>query len=502
MVKRRDEGTQDGLDDTSKTAKPADTQTDPEDPTLRPEEEGAEQGAGDDKSRTAQADDPQGTANDPADGGATGATKDDGADPSSTDDGSGFGLFSTASATSAPVQGTTGDDTLFGTADADSIDGGDGDDLIFGNAGNDTVFGSDGDDTISGGRGDDRIDGGPGNDVLFGNDGNDRLLGGTGNDILDGGLGDDILDGGSGNDLIFGGDGNDTVVGGGGDDTISGDSGANVLLGGDGSDTFLGASDGDEIYGGSGGTDFDTIDLTGLGPFEIVGETTDPDGNSTSGTVNFLDAPDGTVTGSFNFYEIENIVPCFTPGTRIATPRGECAVEDLQVGDRIITRDNGLQEIRWIGQRALTGQELRKAPHLCPILIRAGALGRGLPLHDMLVSPQHRVLLNSDRAALYFDDREVLAAAKHMTGMEGIGPAGVRATTYIHFMFDQHEVVLSNGAWTESFQPGEQVLDGLGTEQRSEIFELFPELRGVRGVNAYQAARRSLKKHEARLLVE
>jgi hypothetical protein len=69
-------------------------------------------------------------------------------------------------------------------------------------------------------------------------------------------------------------------------------------------------------------------------------------------------------------------------------------------------------------------------------------------------------------------------------------------------MFDQHEVVLSNGAWTESFQPGEQVLDGMGTEQRDEIFELFPELREAEGLSAYQAARRSLKKHEARLLVE
>ena len=69
-------------------------------------------------------------------------------------------------------------------------------------------------------------------------------------------------------------------------------------------------------------------------------------------------------------------------------------------------------------------------------------------------------------------------------------------------MFDQHEVVLSNGAWTESFQPGEQVLEGMGIEQRDEIFDLFPELREAQGIEAYQAARRSLKKHEARLLVE
>jgi hypothetical protein len=76
----------------------------------------------------------------------------------------------------------------------------------------------------------------------------------------------------------------------------------------------------------------------------------------------------------------------------------------------------------------------------------------------------------------------------------------VSSVTYIHFMFDQHEVVLSDGAWTESFQPGDQTLDGLGEEQRAEIFELFPELKSRQGLETYAAARRSLKKHEAHLL--
>jgi len=120
----------------------------------------------------------------------------------------------------------------------------------------------------------------------------------------------------------------------------------------------------------------------------------------------------------------------------------------------------------------------------------------------MMVSPQHRLLINNDRAALYFEEREVLAAAKHLTGMEGVDSVEASSISYIHFMFDQHEVVLSNGSWTESFQPGEQVLDGMGNAQRNEIFELFPELAEKDGLDGYQAARRSLKKHEARLLVK
>ncbi len=305
-----------------------------------------------------------------------------------------------------------------------------------------------------------------------------------------------MIEGTTGNNSLFGNDGDDSIFGGDGADSIEGGAGNNFLAGGAGDDTFVVTTPGDTVDGGEG---TDTLTLAGLGPFEIDVENEDEFG-AQDGTVNFLDA-DGNATGNVTFSSIENIIPCFTPGTRIATPRGECPVEALRVGDKVITRDNGMQEIRWIGQRTLTGHELWKAPHLRPVLVRAGALGRGLPLCDMLVSPQHRMLIASDRAALYFEDREVLAAAKHLTGMDGVDQAAPFGTTYVHFMCDRHEVVLSNGAWSESFQPGQQVLDGMGDAQRDEIFELFPELRDMKGVETYQAARRSLRKHEARLLV-
>jgi hypothetical protein len=202
------------------------------------------------------------------------------------------------------------------------------------------------------------------------------------------------------------------------------------------------------------------------------------------------------------FSEIENVVPCFTPGTTIATPKGERLVEDLQEGDRIITRDNGIQEIRWVGRKEMSGKALVANPHLKPILVRAGSLGNGLPERDMLVSPNHRMLVASEKTQLYFEEREVLAAAKHLVGSEGIHAVDVMGTAYIHFMFDRHEVVLSNGAWTESFQPGDYTLKGIGNAQRNEIFELFPELSSKVGLAGYQSARRALKKHEAALLAK
>ncbi|MDU8929814.1 Hint domain-containing protein [Alisedimentitalea sp. MJ-SS2] len=224
--------------------------------------------------------------------------------------------------------------------------------------------------------------------------------------------------------------------------------------------------------------------------------------------VHGTDTDDGSVdafesSGASNetmaFRDIESI-DCFTPGTMIATLKGERLVEELREGDRIITRDNAIQEIRWIGSKNLTGHQLARQPNLRPILIQKGALGDNLPEYDLIVSPQHRVLTTGDKAQLYFEEREVLAAAKHLTDLKGVDEVGTLGVTYVHILFDRHEVVLSNGAWSESFQPGVASLERLGQPQREEVFALFPELNSKKGINSFQAARRSLKKHEARLL--
>lgn len=191
---------------------------------------------------------------------------------------------------------------------------------------------------------------------------------------------------------------------------------------------------------------------------------------------------------------------CFTPGSLVATPKGERLVQDLKVGDRVITRDNGIQEIRWCSRRSIVGANLGRFPHLKPVLILQGAFGNGLPERDMMVSQNHRMLVASEKTALLFDDKEVLVSAKHLTGLPGIGIFDVTQTTYLHFLFDQHEVILVDGTWTESFQPTSSTIKGIGNAQRNEIFELFPELKTDEGVEAYQSARQSLNKDEVELL--
>jgi len=364
---------------------------------------------------------------------------------------------------------------LNGTEFDDSIAGTDENDLIVTGTGNDTLAGREGDDVLQAGDG---------NDFLFGNDGNDTLMGGNGIDDLFGGEGDDYIDGGTGNDLMTGDAGNDT------------------LIGDVGKDIFYGLNPGDVVFGGEGGNvDYDSLNLVGSAAGGLKFKVVLDEDNPENGEVLYTDS-DGKDAGKIVFKDIEQIIPCFTPGTRIATPRGEVMVENLKVGDKIITRDNGLQEIRWIGARDMTVADFAAATHLSPIRISRGALGNDQPERDLIVSPNHKILVSNDKTALYFEESEVLVAAKHLTGLAGVHVMDGVDTTYIHLLFDHHEVILSNGTWSESFQPGLQSLAGIGSAQRLELLEIFPELATYAGVEGYISARRSIKKHEAALLVK
>lgn len=190
------------------------------------------------------------------------------------------------------------------------------------------------------------------------------------------------------------------------------------------------------------------------------------------------------------------VIICFAKGTSIATPRGEVRIENLKVGDKVITRDNGPRPIRWIGHRDLTAADFAREPHLRPVLITAGSLGPGLPQRDMMVSPSHRMLAASDRTALFFSEREVLIPAKHLIGNHGVHQIDSAGTTYMHLLCDQHEVLLANGVWSESFQPGDRSLRGIGNSQRSEVYEIFPELKDVVNGQSFAAARRSVRSGE------
>ena len=163
------------------------------------------------------------------------------------------------------------------------------------------------------------------------------------------------------------------------------------------------------------------------------------------------------------------------------------------------TLDGEVQPVRWIGRKRLSLAHLVVNPSLRPVLIPAGALGRGLPLRDMRVSPQHRVVLDGPRAEMLFGEPEVLVAAIHLVGQAGIRQELSLGIEYIHVLCDAHEILCSDGIWSESFQPAGRTVDAMDKAQQAEIVALFPELAGCDV--AFPAARLTLKAHEARVLL-
>ncbi|WP_425045525.1 Hint domain-containing protein [Primorskyibacter sp. S87] len=194
------------------------------------------------------------------------------------------------------------------------------------------------------------------------------------------------------------------------------------------------------------------------------------------------------------------IVVCFTPGVRILTPGGAVAVEELEVGDRVVTRDHGVQQIAWIGQTIVSAGRLAASPTLRPILIRKDALGPGQPEQDMRVSRQHRMLVRDWRSEMLFGEEggvlvPAFALCNGSTVVQDLPEGDV---TYIHIAFESHEIVYADGVETESFHPADRTVSGLSSEQRGELLTLFPHLAEDEEF-AYRIARDQIRGREGHL---
>ena len=320
------------------------------------------------------------------------------------------------------------------------------------------------DNSLSGGDGNDSIDGGGGNDNLHGDAGRDTLIGGDGNDTLDGGQDDDQL---------TGGDGDDVFVYSGGHDTITDFNAGNT-----------GPLDDDDT------TNNDFIDLSGYydkifdlrADYEDNGildqsnfETTDYTYNSKfeDGSLKFI----GVQAQHFT-YDNTGVV-CFGKGTAIRTPRGDVLVEDLRVGDLVTTMDNGPQKIRWINTRSYDAGQMQKGSHLHPVLIKRGTFGAE---RDLLVSQQHGVLVGQSG--------DSFARAKHLAdAAKGVRIAkGKKTVTYVHLMFDDHQVIFAENVPSESFYPGPMALTQMSKPHRAAFSKVLPAL-GTGRVNREEVAK-------------
>jgi Hint domain/RTX calcium-binding nonapeptide repeat (4 copies) len=317
-------------------------------------------------------------------------------------------LLARMNAESTPANGTSGNDILTGTDAADRL------------------FGRAGDDEISGGEGADSLDGGSGDDAL---------LGGEGNDWLRGGSGDDDIDGGEGDDAIKAGSGDDTVTGGGGDDEISTGSGDDRI-------TFT-ADIGDDVI-----TDFkigsDVIDLTAFGDITSVNDLTfttsgndtviTADGFAGSITVKGVSAAALKASSSID-------VACYLQGTLIQTPTGDMPIEQLAIGDLVITADGSPRRIRWLGYRSFTTRFLKPDSRMLPVTVKAGALGDNLPRRDLHVSPGHSLLMDG-----VFVNADLL-----INGVSVLRQAPGDEVAYVHIELDTPDAIIAEGIASETY---------------------------------------------------
>jgi Ca2+-binding RTX toxin-like protein len=403
------------------------------------------------------------------------------------------------------VLGGIGNDSILGDGLNNVLDGGNGDDTVLSFVGDDSVVGGDGSDSLIGNEGADTLLGGTGNDTLLGNeqadslaggDNNDLLQGGQDTDTLDGGAGDDTLAGGTGENRLTGGDGNDfasyaaagagvlvdlgaaqanaqgtdiddqlfgiegvigsnhndelrgdaldnTLYGGGGSDTLSGGGGNDWLDFGAGSDsyTFLTSAasgerqtligDGDNIFGNGIGND-----ILDLGVGWVAGETAD-------GFINYQHVAGGVTTNLWT-QGWEQVV-CFAEGTRIVTPNGEAAVENLRAGDMVLAmRDGqaGFEPLRWVGSMDIAvPRNAAMAAKTAPILIKAGAIAPGMPARDLRVSPDHAMEV----------DGHLIPASHLVNGESIVQEVWCKRVRYFHLELEAHGLLLSEGTWSESY---------------------------------------------------
>lgn len=193
--------------------------------------------------------------------------------------------------------------------------------------------------------------------------------------------------------------------------------------------------------------------------------------------------------------------PCFVAGTLIDTPRGPRPVETLTAGDEVLTRDSGVQVVRWAGARQLDLTAGAAADKLRPVRLRAGALGPGVPERDILLSPMHRVLIRDPAVALLTGTQEVLCPVTHLINGRTVLRERAPQVSYHHLLFDSHQVLCASGCDSESFYPGAVGLAGFDEPTREEVLALFPGLRSL-PASYGAAARQVVRRHEALLLAE
>lgn len=171
----------------------------------------------------------------------------------------------------------------------------------------------------------------------------------------------------------------------------------------------------------------------------VTFSTTAPIGADTSRTLTWT-VDDGLASNATTETSTVDVAPCYCRGARILTERGEVAVEDLRVGDGVVTAQGRTRPIVWIGHRDIEVARHAFPLEILPVRVRAGAFGRGLPHRDLWLSPQHAVFVDG-----------VLIPIIRLANGANVAQVRVERVSYFHVELETHDVLLAEGLPAESF---------------------------------------------------
>ncbi len=160
---------------------------------------------------------------------------------------------------------------------------------------------------------------------------------------------------------------------------------------------------------------------------------------------------------------------CFASGAMIETDRGPVAVENLQCGDLIKTKDRGLQPLRWVYAQPISTRQLSANPKMRPLIIQTASRG------VLRVSRHHRLLVQGRVANRMFGAPQVLVAAKDLLALPQVyQDRSLQPFSYFHLVFDHHEILFANGIATESLLLGAQAEVAITPAALAELKLLMP----------------------------
>lgn len=192
---------------------------------------------------------------------------------------------------------------------------------------------------------------------------------------------------------------------------------------------------------------------------------------------------------------------CFCSGTDIATPNGLCRVETLRPGDSVLTEDGRTAQIAWVGISGFSARQLARDPSLCPVRVPAHAFGPNRPVRDLDLSPQQRIVVEGWVCELLFGLPRAFIIARHLLDSVAHTPEIEGGVQNVHLLLDTHEIVVSNGLPSESFQPARRMLELMTGESRDRLNAALDVL-GADAMLTRPDALQTLTSREARVFLE